>query len=322
MAYKFCFFIILYAFLEFVYFKIARYYKIIDHPNQRSSHDAQTIRGGGIIFPVAFFVCLFFGKYDNWLFFSIALACVSLISFLDDIITLNNKVRILVQFFSIGLMIAQTQMNQHWFVLFIVFIVITGMINAYNFMDGINGITVLYSLVAISTLFWTSTHISNLLPDIFFISIIAALVVFSYLNLRTKAYCFAGDVGSISIAFVICFLILLIIIQTKSLVWLLFLGIYGIDTVCTIIFRIIRKENIFKAHRSHFYQFMANELKIRHVIISLVYVIIQLVLNIITINGYVSNNYTLSLVSLFTISIVYIIIRFRFEGNFRLFKAY
>ena len=322
MLLKFLFFVLFFSVIELVYFKIAIYFKIIDRPNQRSSHSVITVRGGGIIFPIAFFSAINWEVHDNLLLFSIGLAFVSLVSLLDDIFTLNNKVRLVIQFISIGLMIAQTQMNFHWLILAVAFVVITGIINAYNFMDGINGITVLYSLLAIGTFFWTSKHISQLLPDIFFISMLAALVVFSFLNLRTKAYCFAGDVGSIAMAFVISFLLLLMIIQTKSLIWLLFLGIYGIDTVCTIVFRLIRKENVFKAHRSHFYQFMANDLKINHVIISFLYVLMQLALNIIVINSYLSKNYALSLISLLTISLMYIIIRFRFEGNYRLLKAY
>lgn len=314
--------LVLYAIFELVYFRVADKYNIIDKPNHRSSHQAVTIRGGGIIFPISFLLPLVVSVYKGWIFISFGLFAISLISFLDDIITLNNKVRLLIQSFSVALLLHEVTNFSHILLLLSLFIVITGIINAYNFMDGINGITALYSIVTIGTLFWLSHSFVTIIPDIFFISLLASLLVFSFFNIRKKAKCFAGDVGSVSMAFIICFLLLSLSAKTGSFVWILFLGVYGIDTVFTIICRLSRKEPIFKAHRSHFYQFLANEQKLNPLVISFGYALAQLILNMVVITAYQTDNLLIAIAGLFGFLTIYTIFRLRFEGRYRLFTAY
>ena len=104
-----------------------------------------------------------------------------------------------------------------------------------------------------------------------------ASVVFLFFNFRNRAKCFAGDVGSVSIAFWIVTLLLLLIIRTNNLIWLGFLMVYGVDTVCTILHRIYLKQDIMEAHRLHFYQILANEKGKAHRVVSLIYFVVQLV---------------------------------------------
>jgi UDP-GlcNAc:undecaprenyl-phosphate GlcNAc-1-phosphate transferase len=323
--------IILLFFLEILYFKIADHYNIIDKPNLRSSHTEVTLRGGGIIFPIAFIAGILLFEPSYW-FLALGVFAIALISFLDDVMTLNNKIRIGVHLLSVVLILIQIIIHQQipidsvfslssLLLLLCSITVVIGIINAYNFMDGINGITVLYSLVGMCSLYYTQVYLNMaLLEQPVFLLLIASLIVFGFFNLRRKAKAFAGDVGSISVALIFCFLILQLIMTTGDLKWLLFLGIYGLDSVATIFCRIIRRENIFDAHRSHFYQYLANEEKWSHTLTASLYAFLQLVLNGIIIHT-PSGSY-IYLIGFMIITLTYIIIRLKYEGKRRLFYKY
>ncbi|MEO6453975.1 MAG: UDP-GlcNAc--UDP-phosphate GlcNAc-1-phosphate transferase, partial [Ginsengibacter sp.] len=231
--------------------------------------------------------------------------------------------RIMIQCAAVILLMWQTGLfDIGIFLLFVTFIFVVGMINAFNFMDGINGITALYSLAIIASLYFINQFIIPFIESEYFVSIIASLLAFSFFNVRKKAKAFAGDVGSVSIAFIISFLLIKLMIQTQSAVWILLLSIYGIDAVCTICFRIIRRENIFNAHRSHFYQFLANEMNFKHVAVSSVYASVQLILNFIIIYSYVNHQIYIPLVCFFALIISYLISRFILEGKTKLLIRY
>lgn len=322
MISSFIFLLIIFVIIELVYFRVADKYNIIDKPNHRSSHSSVTIRGGGIIFPISFLIPLVVSVYNDWLLVSFALTAISLVSFLDDAITLDNKVRLLIQSLAVSILLLQISGNADILWLIPSFIIITGIINAYNFMDGINGITALYSIVTVGSLFWISHSLITIIPNIFFISLFASLTVFSFFNVRKKAKCFAGDVGSVSMAFIVCFLLISLSVKTGSFIWILLLGIYGIDTVFTIICRLARKETIFKAHRSHFYQFLVNEHGLNPLLVASLYAFAQLLLNIGVIFAYKTEMPLIAIVSLFVFLLIYTIFRLRFEGRYRLFTAY
>lgn len=315
--------------LEIGYFKIANRYNIIDKPNQRSSHTQITLRGGGVIFPIAFIMGIFIFESNQYLM-GIAVLAIATVSFLDDVITLNNKLRITVHLLSVLLLLGQIFINQNiafstlynpYSLLLILgaLIIIIGIINAYNFMDGINGITVLYSLVTVTSCFYIQYYFAIvLLSKEIFLLLIASLIVFAFFNLRKKAKCFAGDVGSIALALIFSFFIGTLVFITEDFKWILLLGVYGLDAVATIVCRIFRKENIFDAHRSHFYQFLANDKKWSHVLIASLYAISQLLLNTALILLSDSALYVVfSLLILF-----YIALRLELEGRHRLFVSY
>lgn len=307
--------------IELIYFRIAKRYQIVDRPNDRSSHKHLTIRGGGILFPIA--VLLFFSYTSiNNLMIASGLLTVALLSFIDDIRSVSSNLRLLIQGLAVAVMLYSLFGVLDWYYLPICFILVIGVINAYNFMDGINGITVLYSIICISTLFWISEQLQFLQTSIFFLSLLSALLVFAFFNVRSLAKCFAGDVGSVSIAFIICFLVIELSLFTQWLWWILLLSIYGIDVVVTIICRLFRKEQLMKAHRSHFYQYLANEKKLSHIQVSLIYTFSQLILNIIVIYSYLKQLQYLPLITLFVFLTIYIIFRFRLEGRKRLFVTY
>jgi UDP-N-acetylmuramyl pentapeptide phosphotransferase/UDP-N-acetylglucosamine-1-phosphate transferase len=266
--------------LMLLYFKVADRFNIIDKPNQRSSHSEVTLRGGGIIF--WFSALLYFAQHvqNNYFFFT-GITLVSLVSFWDDIQSLSNKIRISIHFLAITLIFYDLGLFDSvpiWGVL-IGYVLAIGLINAYNFMDGINGITGLYTLVVMGSLLYVNTNIQWFTDGNFIKYGMIASVVFLFFNYRKKAKCFAGDVGSIAIAFWIIYLVLKLVLITNSLVWLLFLAIYGVDAVCTIVHRLYLKENIFEAHRLHLYQVLSNEYQIQHRLVSLYYAVVQIAIS-------------------------------------------
>lgn len=311
-----CILIILFVFMS-LYFKVANHYNIIDKPNHRSSHTSVTIRGGGVIF--GFAAILFFFLYQFQLpYFLTGLLMISVISLIDDILTLDNKVRLSVHLVAVGLLFFQLGLfSLPWYMIFIAFIFVVGTINAYNFMDGINGITGSYSLVGIFTFYFINEYVTPFASRELLIIIALSLLVFNFFNFRTKAKCFAGDVGSVSIAFIILFFMLQLIIKTENFNYLLLLLVYGLDAVTTIIFRLIRKENIFDAHRSHFYQYLANEKKTPHLIVSVLYSLLQLFVNVLIIFFLPPSLLTICILTLIS-TIIFIAIRFAMEGSGKL----
>ncbi len=289
--------------LEILYFRIADHFNIIDKPNERSSHTNITLRGGGIIFYLGVLIYFVLSGFQYPWFF-IGLTLMTVVSFMDDIYTLSNRIRLCIHFVSVVLMAAQLELfSMPWYFLLIMFIVVVGVINAYNFMDGINGITVCYSL-AVSTLLIMVNRDLNFVDNDLLIFTVLSLLVFAFFNFRTRAKCFAGDVGSVAIAFILLFVIGLLIFKTQNFIYILFLVVYGIDTVWTILRRLYLKENIFDAHRSHLYQFLGNEAGYDKLIISFSYGLIQLFIGILVI--YLTN-FNIAVQWIFAIAIIVIL---------------
>ena len=281
-----------------IYFKIADKYNIIDKPNHRSAHTEITLRGGGIIFPVAY---LFFMGYevlfnnyrfslDNWgepnfWIFGAGLLIICLISFIDDMIDLSSNIRLIFHFVSVTLLLYFINAFQllPWWGIPISYVLIIGILNAYNFMDGINGMSGLYSLVLLCSLLYINQNTIEFVDADFIIYPLLASVVFLFFNFRKRAKCFLGDIGSMGIGFWIVALLSLLMFKTGQIKWILFLMVYGAETILTIIERLRIKENIFDAHRRHLYQLFANDKKISHLTVSVIYALVQLVINAIVI---------------------------------------
>lgn len=267
--------LILFIGIELIYFKIADHYNIIDKPNNRSSHTSITLRGGGIIFPIAILIAGFLG-YVSWAVV-LAVVLVAAISFIDDIKPLSQLPRFASHAIAIGLVFYDLNLfTQAIWILPIIFILLIGWVNAFNFMDGINGITVLYAFVAILSFSFLEINKESL-PLL--ITMGLSCCAFGIFNVRKKAKTFAGDVGSISMALFLGYFMIKTILLTGQIGYFLFLSIYGIDAVITIFTRIKKKENILEPHRSHLYQYLANELGYSHIVVSLLYAGIQLFIN-------------------------------------------
>lgn len=261
---------------ELLYFKFADRFNIIDRPNMRSSHTSITLRGGGVVFLFGAWVyAAFFGVTYPW--FLIGLTLVGVVSFIDDVHSLPDSVRLIVQFGAMFLMFYQFGILNwnDWWIVCIALIVCVGITNAYNFMDGINGITGAYSLAVMLPLIYLNESVGFIAMP-FLVVITLSILVFLFFNFRKKAKCFAGDVGSISMAFIVVFALGLLMLQTRDFSFIVFLAVYGVDAVLTIVHRIMLHENLGEAHRKHAYQLMANELKQSHLKVSADYMIVQL----------------------------------------------
>lgn len=261
---------------ELLYFKIADRFNIIDRPNMRSSHTSITLRGGGVVFLFgAWIYAAFFGLTYPW--FLIGLTLVGVVSFIDDVHSLPDSVRLVVQFAAMFLMFYQFGILNwnDWWIVCIALIVCVGITNAYNFMDGINGITGAYSLAVMLPLIYLNESVGFIAMP-FLVVITLSILVFLFFNFRQKAKCFAGDVGSIGMAFIVVFALGLLMLQTRDFSYIVFLAVYGVDAVLTIVHRIMLHENLGEAHRKHAYQLMANELKLSHLKVSAAYMLVQL----------------------------------------------
>lgn len=267
--------------LELCYFKVADHFYIIDKPNERSSHSTIVLRGGGIIFLIGVWIwSAFFGFHYPW--FLAGLTLVAVMSFVDDIHSLPDSVRLVAQFAAAIMVFYQLDILHWsiWWIILLALIVYVGATNVINFMDGINGITAGYSLAVLIPLALANMN-SAFVEQSLIMSVIFASLVFCFFNFRPKgkAKCFAGDVGSIGIAFIILFLLGNVMIKTTDITWLIFLLVYGVDGCLTIVHRIMLHENLGEAHRKHVYQIMANELKVGHVKVAILYALLQLAIS-------------------------------------------
>ena len=276
--------------VELLYFRIADKFNIIDKPNERSSHSSIVLRGGGVIFSLAMLAWVVMmvvqGEWAvvvGYLPFLVGLMIVAVVSFVDDVRSLPDSVRLVAQFGAMALMFWSMGIMhwEMWWIVLIALVVCVGATNVINFMDGVNGITAGYALAVLLPLMLLNRALGFVEPSFLVVAVIGVLV-FCLFNFRPKgkAKCFAGDVGSISIAFIMLFAIGRLVVQTQDVTYLIFLLVYGVDGCLTICHRILLHENLGEAHRKHAYQLMANELKIGHVTVSLVYMALQLAVSL------------------------------------------
>lgn len=275
-------FIVLLA-LELIYFKVADHYNIIDKPNERSSHKRIVLRGGGIIFTIALWIwSIVYGFQYPWMLAGVTLAAG--VSFIDDIHSLPDSLRLVAQFASMFLVFYEIGILQWslWWLILVALIVAVGATNIYNFMDGINGITGGYSLAILIPLILLNQKF-DFIDESLLIVIGLSLLVFCLFNFRKKAKCFAGDVGSIGIALILVFCVGRLMYVTGDVTWIVLYLWYGIDGSMTVFHRIMLHENLGQAHRKHAFQLMSNELKMAHTTVSLIYTIGQLAVSLVAI---------------------------------------
>lgn len=293
---------------ELLYFKIADKYNIIDKPNERSSHSEITLRGGGIVFVLGILTAFALG-YVTWPL-ALSMLMLGVVSFVDDINPLKPLPRFIVHVIAAILVFYDLQLIELgvWFIPIIMFLIL-GWVNAYNFMDGINGITVLYALVSIFT-FTQFTFLQESYP--LFYTMMISCVVFGIFNVRKKAKAFAGDVGSVSMAIFLAYFMIKVLLGTANLGFVLLVAVYSIDAIMTILMRIKRRERLSQPHRSHLYQYLANNVKIPHVNVSLGYAFIQLGINSLVIYLYNESLLTYPVIGglIVLLTSIYCIIRF------------
>lgn len=287
MIWTYCIIAALLVVCELVYFKIADHFNIIDKPNARSSHTKVVLRGGGIIFTIALWIwSIWYGFPEPWLLAAVTLAAA--VSFVDDIHSLPDSLRLVVQFVAMAMILYPVCIGTAFpvwlqvLILIAALIVSVGAANIFNFMDGINGITGGYALAMVIPLFLLNRKYAFMDESLLVVMGIS-LVVFCFFNFRTKARCFAGDVGSIGMAVFLAYCVSRLMYVTGDVTWIVLYLLYGVDGVLTICHRILLHENLGKAHRKHVFQLMANELKMPHVVVSAIYMVLQLIVSLVAV---------------------------------------
>ncbi len=311
---------------------VARRFNIIDQPDKRSSHSRPTIRGGGIIFTVSALIWfVLFGQQDPWAILGLML--ISFVSFWDDIRNIPAGVRFVVHLVAVSLLFFDMGIfGYYWYWIALAYILTVGCINAVNFMDGINGITAFYGLVTLGAFSLLNNAERLLLP--YFADglphgwesfvpgrlvgvLFMGVLVFSLFNARKRAVTFAGDVGSISIAFILSWFMIALMVMSNNFYWILLFVVYGVDAGFTILVRIQRKENILQPHRLHLYQLLVNEKGWSHLLVAALYAAVQLVINVFTIWLTFSGNMNLYTFLLICVLIygIYVIARQQITPN-------
>lgn len=280
------------------YMLMARFFRIIDDPNERSSHKHPTISGAGILFPAAALLWYFLsGMQHSLILFATLL--LGAISFMDDLKHVNAKVRVFFHFVAAGLLLIDTGfIYQQWYALFLAYLLVVGYVNAGNFMDGINGMTAFFHIITFGSFilmenvrFFNPAAITlessaltlSLFPPGFVIILFLSVLVFTFFNARTQAVVFAGDAGSISLSFLVAWLIVGLMLATGNYFWILFIATYGIDTSYTMIVRLRKRQKPLEAHRTHLHHLLVDVKGYPHLIISGAYAITQLIINVFTI---------------------------------------
>lgn len=262
---------------EYAYFVSAKRLRIVDRPHHQSSHKGVVVRGGGIIFYIAFLLWSVVHGFQ-WGGGLLGLTILAVVSFIDDVHSISPKIRLICQFLAILVMFNHSGLlSNPLHVITILAIACVGSMNIYNFMDGINGMTGGYSLVVSLALLYVNEYQVHFAPYSLIMFVIVSIIVFNLFNFRKRAKCFAGDVGSLSIGFIIVYFVLNLALKGQSMSWIVMLSVYLVDGGMTISHRILLKENLMKPHKKHAYQIMANELKMPHLVVSGIYMGLQAV---------------------------------------------
>lgn len=265
---------------EALYILFARSVGLFENSNERSAHkNGTTVRAGGIVFYLAVVGAIWLNKADL-LYFEFGLTAIMLVSFWDDVSPVAKRYRLSIHVLAVGLLLMQ-QRNVYtsWYVMAGLLVLGVGIVNGYNFMDGINGMTAFYSLVTVGTLwFWQAQLPEGVNP--LFSCLCIALLIFSYVNARRQAICFAGDVGSMTMGFTVLYGLLETINRSDTYMPILFLAVYGVDTGTTILYRLSLRQNIFQGHRLHLFQLLVHQERWPHLRVSALYAAIQAGINV------------------------------------------
>ncbi|MBA2711884.1 MAG: glycosyltransferase family 4 protein [Tatlockia sp.] len=273
MGWLFYFFIFSLSYtLTWVLLRYALVTKMVDIPNERSSHVAPTPRGGGLSFVFCFLISVSYLFSNHFISFPLAVALsgagflIALIGFLDDRKDVSAKWRLMGHFLAcafavyglggmpsiaiFGLTLTAGVIANLLAILYLVWL-----LNLYNFMDGIDGIAAVEALTVClggSLLYYLSGNYSAV-----FLPLCLAMAVGGFLFWNfPPAKIFMGDVGSGFLGLVIGILSIQAMMVKSNFFWswLILMGVFIVDATVTLLLRGMRGEVLFEAHRSHAYQ--------------------------------------------------------------------
>lgn len=235
--------------------------RLLDVPNERSSHIRPTPRGGGVVIVVVVMAAAAWGAWVGLsmpLVPAIAALVVAAVSAMDDLRPLASEVRLVVHFVcAIAAVLSIAALNAQFSALIIAVAVLwlVWVTNAYNFMDGIDGIAGVQAVITACVI--AAVAVKTHLPAqaVAAVAIGAASAGFLLHNWN-PARVFMGDVGSAFLGFTFGLLTLMIARRSASLAAAAALSLWPFlfDTALTLVRRVRRRENLFAAHRSHLYQ--------------------------------------------------------------------
>lgn len=256
--------LVLSALLTGIYRRWALKKSVMDIPNHRSSHDVPTPRGGGMVFVLLWYIGLsllyFFDLADEKLFWAFMPGLLLvLVGFLDDVMTLSPKWRIIAQtlaaagslFFTGGMGAVDTGLfviDSPIILSLFAFVFILWMINLFNFLDGIDGYVATESILLLGLFVLISG---------FALPLILAAGVFGFLLWNwQKAKIFMGDTGSTFLGYAVA--VFMIHFNNSGdmnfIVGLIATSLFWFDATYTVIRRLLNGETFYKAHRKHLYQ--------------------------------------------------------------------
>lgn len=267
---------------------------LLDVPNERSSHTELTPRGGGVGILAAFIAAGLTLRVPTTFLFAAVL--ISIVSFYGDYIRVSVKFRLAVQLVASVLFLFPLLpgLSEHFaqssfgfspglffLILPLIVLFLIGTSNFYNFMDGINGIAGLSGMIAFGLLGIYTLYLAPAgtypaaMPRL---SICIALACLGYLPFNMpRARVFMGDVGSVLLGFVFAALVVILARNYHEMVC--FAGLlfpFYADELTTMAIRLRDHENLFRPHRRHLYQLLANEAGMAHWKVTLLYAAGQL----------------------------------------------
>lgn len=273
-----------------LFLKFAHAFGFVAHPNDRSSHGAPTVTAMGVLIPISVIIYNFWRPGDISSGFFYGFLLVSLISFIDDIYFLKHSLRLICQIVGLGLMIYELPFQSDGVEMISIglagMLLGIGVINAYNFMDGVNGMLTLHCIAVLLSLLYLNETYSSVeglakpfASSAYIINVIVPLVIFSFFNVRAHAKAFIGDVGAISIAFIILQLMFLLLLNSGNYTYLLLFSVFGADAGLTVCYKLILGENIFVPHRDFVFKKLVHIKGLSHLKVSLYYLLFQVLIN-------------------------------------------
>lgn len=305
---------------ETIYVHMARRMHINDRPTLRSSHSKEIPTGGGVIIYLCVLVFISWHTYmANITWWTLLGSCtvLAIVSFIDDVRPLPAESRLMIQAVVISFVFRHLIHEDTFNIFLIILLLGTGLVNAYNFMDGINGMLVCYSTVILGTLLYyigslhlsPSTYYSPQMFEGLVLSLLIATIILMPFNLRRNALVFSGDVGSITMGFCIMFVMACTIVTTGDASVIVFLAVYAVDTVYTILQRLFEGDNITTPHRKHLYQVLVHRYHKSHLMVSACYALLQLAVNVVYFIIPSPLHWTYDITVLTLLTIVYFILK-------------
>ena len=272
--------------------------QIMDHPNERSSHSMPTPRGGGLAIVL---IVMGAGGWsaseaglDRSLVYLISGAVIAWLGWRDDVHSLSPRVRFTVQglvaavsIYGLGYFKFVTiplfgELYLGWVGILITFLWIVGLTNAYNFMDGIDGIAGGVALAAALGWMMLASNMQN--GFVFWVSLAVAAGSLGFLfHNWSPAKIFMGDVASTFLGYTFAVLPLLSADQGGDALMLgtLLMWTFIMDAGVTFIRRALKREQLFSAHRTHLYQRLVIG-GYKHATISVLYILLTLLAGILS----------------------------------------